>query len=66
MGKMKRLNHRQLLVFDEVLVVIAIAWLLFMLAELIKPGLVSNHYDLNLHFIIVIILMVVRIFQSND
>lgn len=63
---MKRLNYRQLMILDEVLIIAFISWILFMLAEFIKLGLVSNYYDLNLHFIIVIVLLVFRILQRAD
>lgn len=61
-----KLSKRQLLVFDELFLVITLAWFLFLIIEFIKPGLISNHYYLNIHFIIVLILFITRVIVSDD
>jgi hypothetical protein len=43
-------------ILNEVLVVLFVAWIAFIMAEFIKPGLISNYYDLNIHFIAMIFL----------
>jgi len=61
-----KINKRQLLMFDELFLVIGLAWFLFLIVEFIKPGLVSNHYYLNIHFILLLVLFVIRIVISED
>ncbi len=63
---MKKISSRQLMIFDEIFIVIAITWLIFMIVELIKPGIISNYYDLNLHFIVAILLLIGRLFCQTD
>ncbi|MFW0862364.1 MAG: hypothetical protein ACKKL6_02150 [Candidatus Komeilibacteria bacterium] len=61
-----KLTKRQLLIFDELFFVIATTWFLFLLFEFIKPGLISNHYYLNIHFILVLVLFITRIVVTDD
>ncbi len=61
-----RLTKRQLMIFDEIFAIVSITWIIYMIAEYLKVGLISNYYDLNIHFIILIILFIFRIMLKED
>jgi len=61
-----KFNDRQLMIFDEVFMVAIIAWFVYLMAEFFIPGLISNYYDLNIHFIILLILFIIRLFVKEN
>jgi len=54
----------------EIFYLLIIAFICFFVAEIIKPGLVSNSFDLNLLLAIItiwgIITLIINLFKKND
>lgn len=53
------------IIIDELFILISLAWILFMIMELVKVGLVSNYYNLNIHFLALILFFVANVIFRN-
>jgi hypothetical protein len=58
-------NQWVILVLEELFYLAAGSWVVLLLVEFVKPGLVSNSYNLLLHLIITFLLFIGRLLISE-
>jgi len=63
---MRKFSKYQFTIVSEIFMVLALSLIGFALAEFIKSGLVSNYYDINIHFIITLFFLIVVLVYPRE
>jgi len=57
-------NQWIVLILQELFYLATISWVVLLIVEFIKPGLVSNSYNLIAHLLVVLVLFIVNVWSG--